>query len=65
MISCINLLGILGDEAADFKGLAGKRSRMWEGTLATERGVWDRPNALPRKKIILFHLKYPILVYFN
>ena len=49
MISCINLLGILGDEAADFKGLAGKRSRMWEGTLATERGVWDRANALPRK----------------
>ena len=29
-------LGILRDEGADSKGLAGSRSRMWDGTLARE-----------------------------
>jgi len=29
-ISSVNLLGILGDEKAGCKGMAGRRGRMWE-----------------------------------
>jgi len=44
----VNLLGILGDEGADSKGLARRRVECGRGTLATEGKVWDRPSLLSK-----------------